>query len=331
VENESFQAHAQEILRLLRDLHTGQLWAQVAGVRYRSMKDIRDRTVGERVLAAITYLLRFSNGMVATDRGIVTLEVPSCKSVKVPTGFGALSEAPEPGEIIRLMSNPGQNHFCVHVADQCYPRLVNVGERETGQYVLEAISRMLQFSDGMLATDAGVGQVPVPPLSADVHTSLPNTAKLDSHLPDAPAAHASSVPSLDSRRDQATNIALSGSAAHIGDQDLFIQQLASQATPPYQSQNPVARPSLMGSIRRMRRETGAEALPSLNLAEEIDRIFQSKLVASGLSATDASVETNPDGGVRIRIGTVYYYSPDEVPDQHMRDMLKLSIAEWEHS
>jgi hypothetical protein len=81
----------------------------------------------------------------------------------------------------------------------------------------------------------------------------------------------------------------------------------------------------------MRRETGAEALPSLNLAEEIDRVFQRKLVASGLSATDASVETNPDGGVRIRIGTVYYVSPDEVPDQRLRDMLKLSIAEWENS
>jgi hypothetical protein len=75
--------------------------------------------------------------------------------------------------------------------------------------------------------------------------------------------------------------------------------------------------------------SSAETLPPLNLADEIDRIFQSKLMASGLAATDAKVETNPDGGVRIRVGTDYYDSPDEVPDPILRDLLKLSIAEWE--
>jgi hypothetical protein len=330
VADEDYQTHAQEILRLLRDLHTEQLWAQVAGVRYRSLNDIRDRAVGERVLAAITHLLRFSNGMVATDQGVLTLELPPCGLVNVPTGFGALSEAREPGEIIRLMSNPGQDCFCVHVADQCYRRLVDVSERETGQYLLEAITRMLQFSNGMLATDNGVGMVPVPPLRADVRTSLPIAATPDTQISDSAAGRDWSMPGLDSQPAQPTNVALSGSAAHIGEHDRFLQQLASQTTPS-QPQNPVERPSLVGSIRRMRKETSVDPLPSLNLAEEIDRIFQGKLVASGLSASNASVETNPDGGVRIRVGTVYYDSPDEVPDPQLREILKLSIAEWERS
>jgi hypothetical protein len=75
--------------------------------------------------------------------------------------------------------------------------------------------------------------------------------------------------------------------------------------------------------------SSTETPPPLNLADEIDRIFQSKLTASGLAATDAKVETNLDGGVRIRIGMDYYDAPDEVPDPNLRDLLKLSIAEWE--
>jgi hypothetical protein len=65
--------HGQEVLRLLRDPFTGHFSIQVAGVRYRSLNEIRDRAVGERVLATVTHLLRFSNGMVASDQGIITL------------------------------------------------------------------------------------------------------------------------------------------------------------------------------------------------------------------------------------------------------------------
>ncbi len=118
------------------------------------------------------------------------------------------------------------------------------------------------------------------------------------------------------------------SAEPINDEERFLHQLRSQA--PAQADTPIQRPSLIGSLRRIRQgESSAETLPSLNLADEIDRIFQSKLIAFGEASTDAKVETNPEGGVRIRIGTVYYDSPDEVPDPHLRDMLRLSIAEWE--
>jgi hypothetical protein len=48
-----------------------------------------------------------------------------------------------------------------------------------------------------------------------------------------------------------------------------------------------------------------------------------------MAKTDAKVEPNPDGGVRIRVGAAYYDSPDEVPDAQLRDIRKLSIADWE--
>jgi len=321
--------HGQEVLRLCQDVHTGQMFIQVAGVRYRSLNEIRDRAVGERVLAAITHLLRFSKGMVATDQGVMSLELPACEMVKVPTAFGVLSEARQPGEMLRLMSKPEQELFCVHVIDQCYRRLVDVTDQETGRYILEAITRILQFSNGVLATDDGVGVVPVPPLGADVHAPLPAVATPDLPVSNSAAARATSTAGLDSQSAQPSEIALSGSAAQISEQDIL--ELMMSQTPLSQSYTPIERPSLVASIRRMRKGASLEPLPSLNLAGEIDRIFQSKLLASGLGVRDARVETNPDGGVRIRIGTACYDSPDEVPDPHLRDMLKQSILEWERS
>jgi hypothetical protein len=301
--------HGQEILRLVQESTSGQVWTHLAGMRYRNLNEIRDRAVGERVLAAITFLLRFSNAMVATDQGVVTLELPPCDAVEVPAGFGVLSEAHEPGEMMRLMSNPDQNHFCVHVADHCYRRLADVEDRATGQIILRAITRLLQFSNGMLATNDGFGVVSVPPLAA---TSLP------APLPRSCLDPQSSTPSPTT------------SSVPLTEQERFLQQLESQTSA--QVEATIERPTLLSGLRRMRKKPSTEEpLPALNLADEIDRIFQSKLAASALALTSASIETNPDGGIRIRVGTDYYQSPDEVPDAHLRDLLKLSIAEWEQS
>jgi hypothetical protein len=320
--------HAQEVLRLGRDSSTGQVWIQMAGVRYRNLNDIRDRAVGQQVMAAITHLLRFSNGMVATDQGVARLELPACDAVKVPAAFGALSEEHGPDEIMRLMSGPDQDDFCVHLLDRCYRRLVDVSDRTVGQCVLEGITRLLQFSNGMLATNNGIGVVPVPSLSVDVHTPLPVPPTLDSRS----SQSAPSFPSLlesDWGHHPPAPVSPTSRDELLSEEERFLRQLINQV--PQQPQKPVERPGLRSSLRRMRGKSPAEPLPSLDLVDEIDRIFQSKLAASTLAATDAKVESHPDGGVRIRVGTVYYDSPDDVPDPYLRDMLKLSIAEWEQS
>jgi hypothetical protein len=298
-------------------------------MRYRSLNDIRDRAVGERVLAAISHVLRFSNGMLATDDGVVALELPPCDAVKAPTAFGVLSEAREPGELMRLMSDPGQGHFCVYVADHCYRRLVEVSDRVTGQCILEGITRLLQFSSGMLATNAGIGMVSVPSLSADRHTPLAASSAAAPQVSPSPAASltASVLDSAPPAPASSTGLSTGpSSGAPIDEQARFLQQLVSQVPP--QPVTPVERPSLMGSLRRRRKKPSDELLLPLNLADEINHIFQSKLLASSVKV-NAGVEANPDGGVRIRIGTTYYNSPDDVPDPYLRDMLKLSIAEWE--
>jgi hypothetical protein len=114
----------------------------------------------------------------------------------------------------------------------------------------------------------------------------------------------------------------------LSEQERFLRQLMSQIP----SGSPtIERPSLMGGIRRMRKKASDDSLPVLNLADEINRIFQGKLLTSAISGTDAKVEQNADGGVRIRVGMAYYSSPDEVPDPQLRNLLKLAIAEWERS
>ncbi len=320
--------HAQEVLRLVRDSSAGRVWIQMAGVRYQNLNDIRDRAVGQRVMAAITHLLRFSNGMVATDQGVARLELPACDAVKVPAALGALSEDRGPDEIMRLMSNLDQNDFCIHVLDRCYRRLVDVNDRTIGQCILEGITRLLQFSNGMLATNNGIGMVQVPYLSADVHTPLPVPSTPDSRSSQS-AVSSPSPPVSDLGHRLPTPLPSTSSDELHREQERFLHQLMNQVPP--QAEKPVERPSLRSSLRRMRNKSSAEPLPSLDLVEEIDRIFQSKLAASSLAATDAKVEARLDGGVRIRVGTIYYDSPDDVPDPYLRDMLKLSIAEWEQS
>ncbi len=298
----------KELLRLVRDPLTGQIWVKVAGVRYRSLVDIRDRMVGERVLAAITYALRFSNGRVATDQGVATLPLPPCDSVKVPAAFGSLSEAQEEGEMLRLSSDPDRHDFCVQVADRSYRRLADVADHAVGQHILEGITRLLQFSNGMVATDGGIGMVPVPALIADVMTPLPSP-------PAPPVTDALTLPPE------------SPSPAPLSEQERFLRQLMSEAPPP--PTEPVKPPSLVGSLRGTWKKTATDSSPALNLVTEINRIFQSKLGVSPLANTDAEVQAGPDGGVRIRVGTVFYNSPNDVPDARLRELLKLSIAEWE--
>ncbi len=305
----------KEILRLVRDPVTGQFWAKVAGVRHRSLADIRDRAVGERVLAAITYALRFSNGRVATDHGVTALSLPPCDAVKMPAAFGSLSEAHDEGEILRLVSDPDRHDFCVQVAGRSYRRLSDVADHAVGQRILEGITRLLQFSNGVVATDGGIGVVPLPALSTAVAPPPPPP----------PAAPVPRAPSAAEAPKSSPEPPLPGSP---NEQERFLRDLMG-AGPTSAPQEPVQPPSLMSSLRGTWKKSTPGSSPALNLVAEINRIFQGKLGASPLANTDAEVEASPDGGVRIRVGTLYYNSPDDVPDARLRELLKLSIAEWE--
>ena len=73
-------------------------------------------------------------------------------------------------------------------------------------------------------------------------------------------------------------------------------------------------------------------MPGLNLAEEINKIVQARLIVSPLAAT-TKIEITSDlgGGIRIKVNGIPYASPDEVPDTEVRELIKASIKQWERS
>jgi hypothetical protein len=298
-------ANAAEILRVVQDPGSGKAWIEVAGVRYLGLNDIRDRAVGEMVLAAITHALRFSNGLVATDKGIVALALPATDAVEVPAALVALSNIDEPGEIMRLTGDAEGRAFWVTVADHHYRNLAEVSDEVTGQRVLEGISRLLQFSRGRLSTDDGVAALPVPSLKVE-------------------ASGLSIAPSGVSRSPSA--IAPSPARTPTPEQEeAFLRQLMEQNEQP--AEKPSRRPGLFGR-RGQSQDSAPESGPSFSLVDEIDRIFQAKLAASPLSNTDAQIVASADSSAGVRIGTTHYSSPKQVPDPVLRRLIEDSIAEW---
>jgi hypothetical protein len=76
----------------------------------------------------------------------------------------------------------------------------------------------------------------------------------------------------------------------------------------------------------------APTLPGINLAQEINDIVQTRLRYSSLAANN-KIEITLDlgGGIRIWVNNESFSSPDDIPDQDIRALIKASIKEWEHS
>ncbi len=290
---------APEVLRIVWDASSGQVVVRIGGTRYTRLGDVRDRAVGKRILAAITWALRFSGGKVAENDGVKTLELPQCDAVRVPEPFPGLADEDEPGEIARLLADTQRNEFWIQAAGRSYARLTDVPDAEVARRILEAISYLLQFSYGRLMANDGVRSVPIPQLSAK---------------PAAPVARALSV--------AAGTPQVSTSEPTRDRSEQFFEQLMRESTGP---ERPLARRAGKSTHPT---PTKAQDVPAFNLVEEIDRIFQRKLEASPLAHLDAQFVARPDGGVRIRVGTKFYDRPDEVPDPELRKIIEAAITEW---
>lgn len=279
----------RELLRVVYDAGDGHIWVTSGTARYRAFTDIQDPQTAQRVLAALTHALRFSGGLLTSDEGAVSLTLAACGSVPVPEPPPA--EAPaetESGEWLRLIGDPEQARVWIEVAGKRYARLHEVADREIGLRILKGISYLVQFTGGLIATDSGVCRVPLPPL----HTEAPPTLAFS--------------PESNTRAEAQPNADL----AKL--QEAFLRQLLAQGTP--DSGIPAKK--------------GSESIPSFSLVDEIDRIFQSKLALSALAGTDAQLMAGRDGSVRVRVGSHYYESPDQVPDDELRNLIKAAIAEW---
>lgn len=282
----------RELLRVSYDAEDGRIWVRSGSARYRAFTDIQDPPTAHRVLAALTHALRFSGGLLASDQGAVNITLPPGASVPVPEP--PPTDAPvetESGEWLRLIGDREQARFWIEVAGQRYARLHEVADREVGLRILKGISYLVQFTRGLIATEDGVGSVPVPTLRAEAPPTPVS-------VPEASVgAEAQAQPS----------------AELVKQQEAFLRQLLAQAAP--ESVVPA-------------RQKGAEPMPSFSLVDEINRIFQSKLALSALAGTDAELLAGRDGSVRVRVGTRYYESPDQVPNDELRSLIKAAIVEW---
>lgn len=87
----------QELLRLLRDSHTGQLVVIVGGKRYARLSDVTDKKVGQLILEATAHLLRFTNGMLSTRDGLRSVAPPAVNPLSaVPVVEPEQPAAPPP-------------------------------------------------------------------------------------------------------------------------------------------------------------------------------------------------------------------------------------------
>lgn len=75
---------AVELLRLLRDSHSGQLIVEVGGRRYTKLADIADGKTGQFVLNLAAHYLVFTNGVIMTLAGMKPVYNPKEQAGQVP-------------------------------------------------------------------------------------------------------------------------------------------------------------------------------------------------------------------------------------------------------
>lgn len=224
-----------------------------------------------------------------------------------------------PAELLRLLRQPDSGQLVVEVAGQQFYKLTDIPDKKIGQYILKLTANLLSFTNGMIETEAGVKSVfnpkldttpqpltPAPPAPQKPITTVPPPKPVQ---PERPPAETSSIPKPPPEAQVA-----------------FLAALQTQSTKP--ATPPPPRRGLLG-----RTHTSAQPiLPSLNLAEEINKIVQVRLAISPL-ATNAKIEitSDPGGGIRIKVNGIPYASPDDVPDAEARELIKASIKQWERS
>ena len=198
----------------------------------------------------------------------------------------------EPVELLRLLRQPQSGRLIVEVAGRRYSKLADITDKRLGQYILKLAAHLLTFTNGMIATETGLKSVHNPKLG---ETPQPFGSPPASMPPPA------------------------GAEAAL---------LTSLRTPPPLPELSPPRRGLFG-----RRPPGPKpTLPGLNLAEEINKIAQARLMNSPLAAT-TQLEITEDlaGGIRIVVNGKHYSSPDDIPAVEVKELIKASIRQWERS
>jgi hypothetical protein len=231
--------------------------------------------------------------------------------------------SPQPAgavELLRLLREPQSGQLIVEIAGQRYTKLADITNREIGQYILKLAAHLLAFTNGVILTEAGMkslgapkmGKTPEPiggiepSVSApDLKAPLAAPLKTEPSPPEEVSMPAKPAPEIESAF------------------------LASLRKPEPQS---VATPPKKGGLFGLGGASSAPSpsLPGFNLAEEINEIVQARLRYSPLADThQIEVTSDLGGGIRIKVNGRFYSSPDDIPNQEIKELIKASIKEWE--
>lgn len=236
----------------------------------------------------------------------------------------APTNSAEPQELLRLLRHPQSGQLLVEVGGQRYEKLADITDKQVGQYILTLVAHLLAFTNGMIATGAGLKSVYVPKVG---RTPEPMVKPIPvSQLPD-PLAH---PPQPDS--------APSESKSEQKEPEPLIPRPSPEAEAAFQASlratvtQPEPPPKPRGFFSRSNKQEEEPLLPQLNLAEEIDKIVQARLLASPLAnTTSLEISSDQAGGIRIKVNGAYYASPDDIPDPAIKELIKASIKQWERS
>jgi hypothetical protein len=219
-------------------------------------------------------------------------------------------------ELFKVLVDPETGQIIIDVDGQQFETIKQVKERQIGQRILETVSMLLKFTGGVIATVDGMKSIPIP----NAHIS-----EMPSSQPATPA-----TPTMENKAGTYTESQNYASVPQPDPtpnrSDLF-KQARDDA---YSTMQPPAEPAPQpgGIMGRLRRPAEPLPLPSFNLAEEIDKVVQQKLIATGES-TPVKIDTGLGGHLRIKVGNQYFSAVDEVEPSEIREMIKSSIRDWE--
>ncbi|MEM7347622.1 MAG: hypothetical protein AAF485_25585 [Chloroflexota bacterium] len=263
----------------------------------------------------------------------VTQSVASTPEISSAVQAPISSTPDTPVELLRLLRDPQSGHLILEVAGHRYTKLVEVTDKTVGEYILSLVAHLLNFTNGMIATNAGlksvytpkVGPLPDPPASS---TPTPSAQMHDPVTPVTSPASSASVSEVPPVKEADSLVPKPSPEAEAA----FRASMASyRAQSPADIQQPPPPPQRGGWFGRSSSPTAEPAaLPPLNLADEINQIVQSRLNHSPLAGkVSVDIISDPNGGIRIRVNDQFYNSPDDIEDNEVRDLVKSSIKDWE--
>jgi hypothetical protein len=209
----------------------------------------------------------------------------------------------------------------IEIAGKHYAKLTDIDDREVGQYILELAAHLLAFTNGVVATGGGVKSVYLPKVN---QTPMPIAQKPTpvSQLPDP----ANFAPPTSEEKPTSSQPLVPPPSPEA--EAAFRASL--QARPPQPEKQPQSRGGFFGGSKP-KSEPG-QMLAGFDLADEINKIVQARLIASPLSTThNIEIQSAPNGGIQINVNGTIYASPDDIPNPEVKTLIKESIKQWERS